>query len=126
IGITSSTQGTINLASGPQTIAAGGAETWTIALKFDPTATGLFQVPLTILSNAPQDGTAAVTLIGSGATPAHLATAAGPVSFGSVSADGPGKQLATQTITLSNTGQLPLQVGQNGITLATGTQFKVA
>ena len=125
-GITSSTQGAINLATGSATIAAGSAETWTVALKFDPTATGLVQVPLTILSNAPEDGTVVVSLLGTGATAMHLAAPGGPLSFGSVPADGPGKQLATQTVLLTNTGQLPLQINQNGITLATGTQFKIA
>ena len=125
-GITSSTQGTINLASGSATIAAGNAETWTVALKFDPTATGLFQVPLTIMSNAPQDGTSVVSLIGTGLTPQLLAAGPTTVAFGSIPADGPGRQVATRTVTLSNTGQLPLQISQNGITLAIGTQFNIA
>ena len=94
-GITSSTQGAINLASGSKTIAAGGAEVWTIGLRFDPTATGLVQQPLTILSNDPDASTAAVTLLGTGKTPPHLAVADSvppfddlAVNFGNVHADG--------------------------------------
>ena len=47
------------------------------------------------------------------------------MNFGGVDADGAGGQSATQTVTLTDTGQLPILVSQNGITLATGTQFKV-
>ncbi len=132
-GITSSTQGTINLASGSQTIAAAGAETWTVNLSFAPTATGLVQQPLTILSNSQNAPTTIVSLLGTGMTLPHLVVADSvpppgdlAVNLGSVEADGPGKQLATQTVTLSNTGQLPLTINQNGINLATGSQFKIA
>ncbi|HEX3152970.1 MAG TPA: choice-of-anchor D domain-containing protein, partial [Gemmataceae bacterium] len=125
-GIVSSTQGTINLATGPKTMAAGGAETWTVSLTFDPTATGLFQVPLTITTDAPLTPTVVVSLLGTGQTPQHLVVVPTSVAFGSVPADGPGLQLATQTVTLTNTGQLPLQVNQNGMTLVTGTHFKIA
>jgi RHS repeat-associated protein len=134
-GITSSTQGKISLTNGSQTIAAASAETWTINLSFSPATTspattGLVQAPLTILSNSPNASTSSVSLLGTGMTLPHLAVAmppgSPPVNFGGVLADGPGKQLSTQTITLSNTGQLPLTINQNGITLATGTQFKIA
>ena len=67
--IVSSTQGAISLAAGSKTLAAGGAETWTIGLTFDPTATGLFQVPLTIDSNDPNTPAATVSLLGTGMTP---------------------------------------------------------
>jgi len=40
-GVTSSTQGAINLAAGSKTLAGGGTETWTVSLKYNPTATGL-------------------------------------------------------------------------------------
>ena len=84
-----------------------------------------------IYSNSPDAPTTSVSLLGTGMTLPQLAVALPspgslPVNFGSVQADGPGKQLATQTITLSNTGQLPLVINTNGITLATGTQFKIA
>ena len=130
--IVSSTQGAISLAAGSKTLAAGGAETWTIGLTFDPTATGLFQVPLTINSNDPNTPAATVSLLGTGMTPPALLVADSvppsndkQVSFGGVDADGAGGQSATQTVTLTDTGQLPILVSQNGITLATGTQFKV-
>ena len=130
--IVSSTQGTINLASGSKTIAPGAAEKWTIWLSFDPTTTGLFQVPLSIISNDPNTPSATVSLLGTGMTAPALAVADSVpppndkmMNFGSVDSDGPGGQLATQTVTLTDTGQLPIQVGKNGITLATGTQFQV-
>ncbi len=124
-GIISNTQGVISLGGGSKTIAANKTETWTIAVRFDPTATGLFQIPLTISSTAPQDATMTVSLLGTGVTPQHLVAPVGTVNFGSVAADGAGKQVATQTIALTNSGQLPLSVNQNGLTLATGTQFKI-
>ena len=130
--IVSSQQGAINLASGPATIAAGGAETWTIGLTFDPTVTGLFQLPLTINSNDPNTPSATVSLLGTGVTPpALVVTDSVPpsndklINFGPVFADGPGGQVGTQTVTLTDSGQLPIQIAQNGITLANGTQFKV-
>jgi YD repeat-containing protein len=79
---------------------------------------------LTIQSNATQDPTVVVSLLGTGETPPQLVAPVGPLSFGSIAATG--QQVVTQTISLSNSGQLPLQIGQNGISLATGTQFKIA
>ncbi len=48
------------------------------------------------------------------------------INFGPVFADGPGGQVGTQSVTLANSGQLPVVVSKNGITLANGTQFKIA
>ena len=132
-GITSSTQGAIDLASGSKTIAADGTETWTVGLSFDPTIAGLFQLPLTVLSDDPDSPTAAVSLLGTGKTLSQLLVTDSvlppgdlAVGFGSVHADGTGKKSATQSVVLSNAGQLPLQVDQNGISLLTGTQFNVS
>ena len=42
VSITSSTQGAINLASSAKTIAAAGAETWTLVVRFDPASVTSF------------------------------------------------------------------------------------
>ncbi|MBV9123690.1 MAG: hypothetical protein JO112_10065 [Planctomycetes bacterium] len=47
------------------------------------------------------------------------------LQFGSVPVNGSGSQMATRTITLTNTGQQTLTISQKGITLGSGTQFKI-
>jgi hypothetical protein len=42
VSITSNTQGAINLASAAKTIAAAGAETWLVLLRFDPASVASF------------------------------------------------------------------------------------
>jgi len=79
----------------------GWYETWTVALKSIRPPRVLFQQPLTIASSDPgppvhQLPLASVSLIGTGATPPHLSTPTGPITFGSVPADGAGKQLSTR------------------------------
>ena len=112
---------------------AGNSETWTIGLTFDPTGTGLYELPLTIDSNDPNTPSATVSLLGTGVTPPALlvSVSVSPsngnlINFGPVFADGSGGQVGTQTVTLANSGQLPIVVSQNGITLANGTQYKIA
>jgi hypothetical protein len=127
--VTSSTRGSINLASGSNTIASGGTETWTIGLKFDPTVVGLFQVPLTVLDSDPNNSASPlpptiITLIGTGQSTAFLA-AQGVGAFGSAPSDGTGKQSVTRMFTITNAGGGPLTINRNGITLATGTQFRI-
>ncbi len=130
-GITSSTQGAISLGGGSQTLAANNAETWTVAVRFTPTTAGLFQQKLAIADSDPNDPSnknplipATVSLSGMGQASSYLSvTPATGLSFGSIPADGAGKQLATQTLTLLNTGPTALTISQNGITFATGTQF---
>ena len=123
--IVSSTQGAINLAGGSKSIAAGGTESWVVNLKFDPTATGLVETPLTINSDDPNNPVTVVSLIGTGVTVPTLVASKSTLAFGSIPADGTGNQLVTQTLTLSNSGQLPLVVNQNGISLTKGTQFTI-
>jgi hypothetical protein len=137
-GIISSTQGAINLSGGSASLAGRNAETWTVSLKFDPTTTGLFQSPLTVQSLDPNASPSVtksdvVSLIGTGKTAQSLLLVDSvpppndkAINFGSVHADGAGLQVSTQTVTLSNGGNLPLTVNQNGIYLLSGTQFKIA
>ncbi|MGL6077104.1 MAG: RHS repeat-associated core domain-containing protein [Fimbriiglobus sp.] len=124
-GITSSTQGAISLSTGSKTIAANSAETWTVGLKFDPTSTGLVQQALTVLSNDPDEAAASITLLGTGKTPPQLASTPSSLAFGNVYSDGVGGRTATQTLSLSNSGQLPLNVAQNGISFNSGSHYRV-
>jgi RHS repeat-associated protein len=130
--ISSNTQGTINLSGGSKTIAAGNAETWTIALRFAPTTTGLVQTPLTILSDDPHSPSDYVSLLGTGQTAGQISLA-GPTfsagsysqSFGSTLASGLAATAVTRTVAITNTGQTPLTINQNGIHLTTGAQFTI-
>jgi hypothetical protein len=45
-GISSSTNGPINLAAGPASIAPNGAETWTVTIVFAPTNSGALRACL--------------------------------------------------------------------------------
>ena len=132
LSIISNTQGAINLATGAKTLAAASAETWTVTVKFDPNATGLVQQALTVLSSDPDSPSSTVTLIGTGLTPPKVVVTDSVlpdndlvVAFGSVHADGANRQLARQTLTLKNSGQMPLIVNQNGLTFLTGTQYRI-
>lgn len=130
--IISSTQGAINLAAGAKTLAEDNTEAWTVTVRFDPTATGLFQQPLTILSSDEDSPSSIVTLVGMGKTPPQIVVTDSVVPnddlvlpFGDVHADGVGLQLATQTVSLTNDGEMPLILEQDGISLLTGTQYSV-
>lgn len=132
VSATSSTQGAINLASGANTITARSAETWSIVLRFDPAAMGQLNDGLRISSDDPDEGTFVVSLRGKGVAPMQLQvtdssgdTNDHSVTFPDVHADGPGKQKATATLTLKNSGEAPLTVLSNGATLATGTDFRI-
>jgi RHS repeat-associated protein len=130
LSITSSTQGAISLATGTRTMAAGGAETWDVVVKFDPTTTGLLKDGLKVLSNDPDEATFTASLTGTGMQPMHLVvvdSSGSPsdraIAFPNVHADGAGKEAATATVTLTNTGEAPLTIPQNGLTFLTGTHF---
>ncbi len=70
VGVSSSTQGTINLASGSATLRASSAETWTSTLQFDPLTAGLLSDTLLIASNDPINPTTSIALNGTGFEPA--------------------------------------------------------
>ncbi len=132
VSVTSSTQGVLNLATGSLTMAAGGTETWDVVLKFDPTAAGLLMDGLRVASNDPDEAIFPVSLTGRGLQSMHLVvtdssgvTNDHAVAFPDVHADGPGKQNATATLSLQNSGEAPLTVLSNGLTLATGIHFHV-
>jgi RHS repeat-associated protein len=132
VSVTSSTQGALNLAAAARTMAAGGAETWAVAVKFDPAATGLLKDGLQVRSNDPDESVFTVSLTGQGVQPMQLAvtdSSGSPtdraVAFPGVHADGAGKETASATLTLTNSGQAPLTVAQNGLTFLTGAHFKL-
>ncbi|MCA9031987.1 MAG: choice-of-anchor D domain-containing protein, partial [Planctomycetaceae bacterium] len=123
--ITSSTQGAINLATGAMTIAASNAEAWNVVVEFDPTANGLYQVPLTIQSDDPDQPSYTVTLVGAGKTAPTLSLSSTSLAFGNIHADGAGKQSAQRTLELKNLGELPLSISQSGLNFATGAHYRI-
>jgi YD repeat-containing protein len=130
--IVSSTQGVINLASGAKTLAAASAESWAVSIRFDPTMTGQAQQSLSIASDDADTPIANVTLMGSGLLPAKIAVTdtVAPqndrlIDFGAVHADGVNLQLARQSVLVTNAGQLPLIVNQNGLSLLNGSQYRI-
>ncbi len=132
VSITSNTQGAINLASAARTIAAAGAETWSVLLRFDPTSVASFSGGFQILSNDPNEPTYALALNGSGVVPMTLevrdsigTNSDRAMDFGRVHADGAGLQKKSGTVTLKNTGGAPLTISHNGIALGSSTQFQI-
>ncbi|MFA7233982.1 MAG: choice-of-anchor D domain-containing protein, partial [Terrimicrobiaceae bacterium] len=132
VSITSNTQGVINLASAAKTIAAAGAETWSVLLRFDPASVASFSGGFQILSNDPNEPTYALALNGSGVVPMTLEVRDSigtdsdrAMDFGRVHADGAGLQKKSGTVTLKNTGGAPLTISQNGIALGSSTNFQI-
>jgi RHS repeat-associated protein len=130
--VVSSTQGPINLASSPATMAAGATETWTVSLQFDPATIGLFEESLTIISNDSEHPSTAISLFGAGTGPPRIRVADsvvpfddGVIAFPNIHVDGSGGISDTQSVTISNDGGIPLQVAQNGVTLNGGTHFRI-
>lgn len=132
LAVTSSIRGAVSLASGPEILAAGGLETWDIILCFDPQGTGQQNDGLQIQSDDPDESLFIVSLRGYGAKPMALAVTDSEGSaddhvilFAPVHADGPGKRNAEGRVILQNTGEAPLTVEGDGITLADGSHFAV-
>ena len=139
VSITSSTQGTINLASAGLTIAANSSEIWRVVVKFIPTTTQGYSTGLQIFSNDPSTPTTSGALTmtcflqGQGVVPMTLAVTSAvngvvdgnplTMNFGSVHATG--QQQVNGTITLTNTGQMPLTISQGGIAIANGMNFQI-
>ncbi len=131
VSLTSTTQGTVSLASGSKTIAANGAETWNVVVKFDPIANTSYLTSLQVLSNDPNLPTAICTLKGQGVIPMTLQVASSVngqndsnpliMNFGSLHATG--VQKLTGTVLLTNTGQQPLAI--SGLTLGSTTNFQI-
>jgi YD repeat-containing protein len=137
--ITSSIQGAINLSSAGSSIAANSSEVWSVVVKFIPTTTQGYSIGLQIFSNDPSTPTTAgaptmtCALQGQGVLPMTLAVTSAvngvtdgnplTMNFGSVHATG--QQQVHGTVTLTNTGQMPLIISQGGITIASGTNFEI-
>jgi YD repeat-containing protein len=128
--ITSSTRGTINLSSTFNTIAAAGAETWSVVVKFDPIANTTYMTGLQVSSNDPNSPVETCSIQGAGLIPMTLNVTDSigsptdhAMNFGSLHATG--KQIAQGTVTLSNTGQMALALPQNAITLSDTSDFQI-
>ena len=101
----------------PATLTAG--QTTTFTAKFSPTAAGAATGNISIASNAP-GSPLAIALTGSGTTgQAQLTMSPASVSYGNVAVG----SSATQTITLTNSGNATLTVSQAS---ASGTGFSVS
>jgi hypothetical protein len=128
-GITSSTQGAINLSGGSSTIAAKSTEIWTINLVFQPTVAGNDNTVLTISSNDPANGTESIALNGTGLNqPGIVITTpqGGTIlAFGPVLNDGAGNHIGKQTFTIQNLGLQPLVISANGISLVNAPGYSI-
>lgn len=133
VSVTSSTQGVLNLATAPRTMAAAGAETWDVVVRFDPTAFGQLNDGLRVASDDPDEATFTVSLRGRGLQPMQLVVtdsigAAGDhaMAYPDTHADGANLVTSSATVTLKNSGEAPLTISQDGLTFVTGTHFRVA
>ena len=125
--IVSSTQGTVNLASGPATIAAGSAESWTLTLIFDPSSYGALTDTLRIASNDPVNPTTSIALAGTGLNQPDLNLSGTSLSFPATLDDGSGGRTSTMTFVIKDVGTQVLVVAKNGLSLLAGaqSQFKI-
>jgi YD repeat-containing protein len=128
--ITSNTRGAINLSGSANTIAPNSAEKWSVAVKFDPTADTAYVTGLQVSSNDPNVPVTTCTLTGTGLIPMTLYVTDSigsptdhAMNFGALQATG--KQSATGTVTLTDTGQLPLLIARSGIVLTSTTNFRI-
>lgn len=96
-------------------------QTATMTVKFDPATAGAASGTLTITSNSSSGESKAITLSGTGVSTsvATLSVNATSIAFGDVSLNSP----ATQSITLSSTGSLPVVVSKSTVA---GTGFAVS
>jgi len=109
ISVTSSTQGAINLATGPGTIAGGKTEVWNVVVQFAPVAFGVLNDGLQVASNDPKEPNFVASVQGMGLSPMQLqvlnstgTSSIVAVAFPGVDADGPDKQQAATNILLRN------------------------
>jgi len=130
--VTSDTQGAINLATGSAPIAIDGGENWTIPLEFDPTAIGQHDSGLEITSDDPDEPSVVVSLSGIGLTPMDIEVSEDSgtsndfiLNFGNVHADGSGLLTEEIAFTIANTGETPLEIAINGITLSNSTHYQI-
>ena len=106
----------------PITIAAGG--TYSLSVQFNPVVAGTTTGQLTIASNHSTEGIAAISLSGTGtAAPAVASISPTSLSFASQTI---GTSSTTQTVTLTNTGGLPLAVSGIGLAGANSGSFSVS
>ncbi len=136
--IVSSTQGNItsSLKTVAKTIAAYGAETWTVTAVFTPTESKYYQNSLTISYidkniSGSTTKTKTVSLLGYGKTAGTIVFDAETVpvnktvTFENVHADGADGELSVKSIQFFNPGEIPLVVDKNGIVLTNGSQYKI-
>lgn len=107
----------------PQQIYPDGGEDWVITLQFDPTTNGPLTGTLVITNDDPSNPALSIGLSGTGVAVPQLAltTPASLIDFG-------GQVIGYQTtkdILVQNNGSGPLTINKNGISLMTGTQFKI-
>ena len=120
--VTGANAGDFTVASdGCSTQTVNGGDTCTATVQFAPTARGAETATLTLPSND-AGSPATVTLTGTGQNPAALSVESSQ-DFGAVTNDG---HNATQTITVTNTGDAPLDIGQTTVTGANAGDFTVA
>jgi YD repeat-containing protein len=117
-----------SLPSTPQQIAPSGGESWVFTLQFDPTTNGALSGTLAITNSDPTTPVLSISLSGTGVAVPELAltTPASLINFGGQVDDGSGGWQTTEDILIQNNGSGSLTVNQNGASLLTGTQFRIA
>ena len=102
-------------------------ENWVITLQFDPTVNSPVTGILNITNNDPNKPVLSISLAGTGiaAPQIALSTPATSINFGGQVVDGAGGFQMTKDILIQNNGSGPLTVSKNGVSLSTGTQFKI-
>ena len=120
--------GDFNLTPFTGDIAPGASDTFTV--DFDPSVQGARSCTVQIASNDSNEATVSVTLTGTG-TARVISLSPSPLNFGNVVRNG----TDNQTVTIDNSGNLPLtvsalalsgaQANQFGIVAAPGTPFDV-
>ncbi len=119
-GITNSntTDFTVTAPSTPFNVAAGGSQTFSVV--FGPVSTGAKSATITVSSNA---GSPTVSATGTGTVPPAPVLSVSPATL-TYANQNVGTTSATQTVTLSNTGNASLTV--NGLINSNATDFVVA
>jgi len=132
MSVTSDTQGTIVLSSGPATIQEDGQETWAVEILCDPIEHGQLNDSLTISSDDPDEQTITITLSAVGLTVQDIQVMDSlepqddlTLDFGGQPADGIGNQAGIAMVTITNLGQAVLTIPAQGIGLGTSTDFTI-
>jgi len=119
--------------SQPVVLVGSSQEVWNVALRFDPTMSGIHTGALCVLSDDPDESSLIISLSGTGLDEPDITVedTVSPLNdyailFGSLLNDGVGERLADQQIIIRNIGTQPLMVAQNGIGLGLSNDYSIS